>query len=321
MDDAIRLNSVSKIYRVPSRIPWKRARKVEALESVSFSCPPQKISCLLGPNGAGKTTIVKILAGLILPDSGEATILGVPLAKMLPSFRSKIGLVTPNERSFYWRLTGRQNLDFYASLFGLSKREKKDRISEVLTELDLEEDADKPFRLYSTGMKQKLLLARALLSRPEVLFLDEPTTHLDPLVQKTMHNIIRTSLIAKRKTTILICTHNLTEAQELSDHLIFLNKGKVLAEGTLPQLRMRMKPHFHLIMEFARLPRNGWEEDLPLEVFRQEKNKLEIKIQRQTLIPQIVEAVRLGGGRLLSCQRQDESLSELFARLMEGEAS
>ncbi|HDY87619.1 MAG TPA: ABC transporter ATP-binding protein [bacterium] len=314
MTDAITIKNISKIYRVPSIIPWRRPRVVEALQDVSFSCPKNQISCLLGPNGAGKTTIIKILAGLVLPDAGDAIILGIHFSKVTNRFRTKIGLATSNERSFYWRLTGYQNLDFYAALYGFSRREKRDRVFELLSEVDLVEQADKPFRQYSAGMKQKLILARALLGNPEILLLDEPTVHLDPLAQRVIHKLIRERFVEKRKTTVLFCTHDLTEAQELADNLIFLNDGKIYAEGSLSSLRSDLHSRPRLILEFARLPQTGWEKGLPVILRGQEKERLEVEVLEPSDIPSIIEAAVSANGRLISCHSYKESLSELFTR-------
>ena len=277
MQSAISVQNILKVYHVPSIFPWKRDRVTVALKNVSFSCPQGKISCLLGPNGAGKTTIIKILSGLILPDAGNAEMLGVSLSKATTDFKTRIGLVTPNERSFYWRLTGRQNLNFFAALYCLSGKEKKKRVAEALEGVELADEADKPFRLYSAGMKQKLLLARALLGNPEILLLDEPTTHLDPPMQRAVHSLIQEHLVNVRKTTILICTHNLAEAQELSDHLIFLNEGKVLAEGSFASLQMKIASHSHIVLEFARLPKKSWKNGLPIELICEEMNKKQVQ--------------------------------------------
>jgi ABC-2 type transport system ATP-binding protein len=288
---------------------------------VSFSCPSEQISCILGPNGAGKTTIIKILAGLVLPDSGKATILDLPLYAIPVSFRSRIGLATPNERSFYWRLTGRQNLDFFASLHGLKKKERKQRVSELLSEVELSDDADKPYRLYSAGMKQKLLLARAILGRPDILLLDEPTNHLDPNVKKTIHRLIRERFVRGKKITVLLCTHDLSEATEIADHLIFLNEGRVKAEGTLSSLRSKLQPQFRLVLEFLELPVKGWQKNLQLLDFKQEGEKIVLEVVDRAQIPKIIKTAVAAGGSLLSCQRSEESLSKIFERLTTGEDS
>jgi len=205
----------------------------------------------------GKTTIINILAGLVLPDAGEARILGRSVVGAPLSLRAEVGVATPNDRSFYWRLTGRQNLDFFAALHGLGRKERRRSIDEALTSVDLAPDADKPFRLYSAGMKQKLLIARALLGKPAVLLLDEPTTHMDPLVRDSLHTIIRERIVGQTKTTILLCTHDLAEAQELADHLIFLNDGIVRGQGSLADLRSALAPHARVELEFAQMPRRA----------------------------------------------------------------
>jgi ABC-2 type transport system ATP-binding protein len=320
MSDAISVHNVSKVYRLPSLV-WQRPRRKQALREVSFRCPREQISCLLGPNGAGKTTIIKILAGLILPDAGDAVTLGMPLSRAPLSFRARIGLASPNERSFYWRLTGRQNLDFYAALYSLGHAERKRRVAEILAEVELEEDADKQVRFYSAGMKQKLLLARALLGQPEILLLDEPTTHLDPLARAAVHRLIRERFVAGRRASVLLCSHDLTEAQELADHLIFLHQGEALVEGTLPSLRARLQPQLRLRLEFAEPPRAGWAEGLPAtkEEAVPEENAIELELGDETAIPSIVEAAIAGGGRLLSCQRREESLAKIFRRFTAGD--
>ena len=293
----------------------------EALRNVSFSCPQQKISCMLGPNGAGKTTIIKILAGLVLPDIGEAVTLGVSLSETPLHFRRRIGLATSNERSFYWRLTGRQNLNFYAALYGLKRKDRERIVLEVLSDVDILEEADKPYRNYSSGMKQRLLLARALLGRPEILLLDEPTTHLDHPSRTSIHRLIRERFVGKRKTTVFLCTNDLTEAMELGDHLIFLHEGEIQAEGTLASLRAKMQSHLRLVLEFDGLPHKGWEKGLPAVLLNQDNNRIELEIHDTTEIPKIVEASVSAGGKLVGCQRYEEPLSKIFARLTGGGAS
>lgn len=316
MTSAITLENVTKIYRAPSVIPFRKAKTTRALRDVNLSCPENQITCLLGPNGAGKTTIIKILAGLVLPDAGNVSAAGVSLMNAPIAFRTRIGLVTPNERSFYWRLTGRQNLDFYAALYGMHRKERKRRISEVLAGVELDEEADKPFRLYSAGMKQKLLLSRALLGKPEILLLDEPTSHLDPLAKKNIHRIIKKRIKETGKTSILFCTHDLSEAEELADHIILLNKGSVLAEGSLPSLRASVQQHYLVEMEFEKYPVKGWDGDLPATVISRESNKVELKVNDLESIPKIVEAFVMKGGKLISCRRREESLSDIFSRII-----
>jgi ABC-2 type transport system ATP-binding protein len=303
------------MYRVPSLLPWKAARRVEALRDITLHAPARKISCLLGPNGAGKTTIVKILAGLIEPDRGEGRILGLPLEGLDRKFRGRIGFLTANDRSFYWRLTGRQNLDFYATLHGLTGRDRKQRVREVLDEVGLEKDADKPFRLYSSGMKQKLLMARALLGRPELLLLDEPTTHLDHGARVAMHRFIRDNLIRTRKSSVLLCTNDLSEAQQLADHLILIDEGRVLAEGSLDSLRSRVRSSGNLTLSFEKAPARGWDRKLGIRLLRREAGSMVFEVPREVRTADVVEAAVRHGGRLLGCRSDEPSLPEVFERM------
>ena len=315
MSTAIFLKDVSKIYRVPSLVPWKRSRRTQALKRASFCCPKGKITCLLGPNGAGKTTIIKILAGLVLHDGGAISILDTPLKRISRQFRRRIGLLTSNDRSFYWRLTGRQNIDFFASMYDLKGKARKSRVDEVLQEVDLKKEADKPFRLYSTGMIQRLLLARALVGRPDVLLLDEPTTHLDPNAKTDIQNLIRERLVAGRGTTVLWCTHDLEEAQDLSDHLVLLHKGNILEEGTLSTFESKVLSDHRYILEFERLPRDGWHKGITAFILSNNGNQVELGVKDVTTVPDIIESAVSYGGRLLSVQRKDQSLKEIFSLL------
>lgn len=315
MDKAICLSGVSKIYRVPSVLPWKPTKRTNALTDVSFSCPAGRITCLLGPNGAGKTTVIKILAGLIRPDAGEVEILDAPLNQHDPRFRSKIGFVVANERSIYWRLTGRQNINFFASLHGFSGKAKKLQVIGVLADVELEEEADKPVRLYSSGMKQRLILARALLGRPEVFLMDEPTNHLDPGAKARMHRFIMDKLVGERGATILLCTNDLAESQEISDHLVLINQGTVVSEGSLAELRASMRTGSRLRLQFARFPASGWEAGLGITLTAKKENAVEFIIADDSIIPDVVAAAEAGGGRLLSCHTVEPSLIEVFKRL------
>jgi len=308
--DAISLEHNAKIYRVPSLQPWKPARKVEAQRDVSFRAAPRRVSCLLGPNGAGKTSIVKILAGLIEPDGGRASVLGQPLAGL--GGERRVGLLTSNDRSFYWRLTGRQNLDFFAALHGLRGRERRQRVGEVLEEAGLEPEADKPFRMYSSGMKQKLLMARALLGRPELLLLDEPTNHLDPVARAGMHRFIKDKLIRGRHATVLLCTNDLSEAEKLADHLVLIDRGTVLADGSLATLRARLHTGTVLRLRFAQAPAGSWYEPLGARLRRRQANTVELQLPAGVEAPELVRAALEAGGRLLECGSLEASLEELF---------
>lgn len=212
---------------------------IPVLESVDLAVQTGELFGLLGPNGAGKTTLLKILATLITPTSGEAWVNGYSLAQD-NAVKASLGLVTTDERSFYWRLTGRQNLTFFANLHAIPKDEILIRIDELLDLTQLQEKADQPFRTYSTGMRQRLAIARALLHRPKILFLDEPTRGLDPPAIRALHHLIRHDLTEQQGLTILLTTHWLQEAEELCDRVAILHRGQVRACGTLAELRNRL---------------------------------------------------------------------------------
>ena len=315
MQSAISIRNLSKTYRIPSVFPWRKARRIQALTRVQFDCPAEKITCLLGPNGAGKTTIIKILAAIVLPEEGDATILGESVLQGTAGLRKQIGLLTPNERSFYWRLTGRQNLDFFASLYGFRGKKKQERIAEVLSRVGLEPDAHKPFRLYSSGMKQRLSLARAFLPDPRIFLFDEPTTHLDPLAREEIHTLIKKTIVQESKATVLICTHDLAEAQKLADHIVLLDKGTVLAEGSMHSLREKLHTGYRVILEFARIPRSDWLQGLRIPDVKEMDKKVELTIRDLSDVPDIVNAAVQGGGRVTKCSHEEESLEEIFTKL------
>jgi ABC-2 type transport system ATP-binding protein len=195
----------------------KRPRRVKALQGISLHIRPGEIFGLLGPNGAGKTTLIKILATLVLPDRGEARVCGYDILTQPHQVRRHIGLVHTSERSFYWRLTGRQNLSFFATLHNLSGSEKKRQVEALLETVGLQEKADYAVMKYSSGQQQRLALARALLSEPQVLLMDEPTRSLDPLAASGLRRLTQQTLARKQNKTVLWCTHNLQEAHRRRD--------------------------------------------------------------------------------------------------------
>lgn len=218
-----------------SNLSKKGKSKVLAVDGVDLDIPQGTIFGLIGPNGAGKTTLIKLLSTLIIPTSGLATVNGYDILSQGSKVRESIGLGVGGERSFYWRLTGRQNLEFFAALQGLCERELQRRVTALLELVDLTAPGDVPFRYYSTGMKRKLDLARALLADPPVLFLDEPTTALDPGAAIKIRQGIQ-QLKAERKTVLLV-THNLMEAEKLCDTIGVMNHGKLIASGSVASLK------------------------------------------------------------------------------------
>jgi len=206
-----------------------------AVDELNLTVPAGEIFGLLGPNGAGKTTLTKILSTLLLPTSGTALVLGHDVTRETDWLRPRMGLVLGGERGLYNRISGRDNLRYFADLYGVPMAEREGRIREVLERVGLTDAADRRTEEYSRGMKQKLHLARGILHRPEILFLDEPTIGLDPKSAREARKLIR-SLISDG-VTIFLTTHYMFEAEELCPKLAILSKGRIVARDTVDALR------------------------------------------------------------------------------------
>jgi ABC-2 type transport system ATP-binding protein len=204
---------------------------VHALRDVSLNIDPGEFFGLFGPNGAGKTTLIRILTTLVIPTSGSAQVYGFDVVRQAPQVRALVGLVFSNENSFYGRLTGQQNLDFFASLQNLDRPQAKRRIAELLDLFNLAQAADAPFQSYSTGMRQKMNVARALLHNPPVIFLDEPTKGMDVLTAETLRRLLRSELVERQRKTVVLTTHDLEEMEMLCDRVGILDNGQLRAVG------------------------------------------------------------------------------------------
>lgn len=215
----------------------QRTRWVTALNGVNLEVEEGEIFGLLGPNGAGKTTLIKILCTLLLPNEGKAYVNGYDVTSQPAKVKKNIGCFLEGERSFYFRLTGRQNLAFFATLQNINGRHAEARIEKVLELMGLSRHADRLFMDYSIGMRQRLSLARALLNEPAILFLDEPTKSLDPLTAHKFRKFLKEELVKERGKTLLIATHSLEEAEYLCDRLAFLDQGNFKALGNFEKIR------------------------------------------------------------------------------------
>ena len=239
---AISIRNLSKTYPVPFRrlrAFFRRPLKdpVEALREVSFEVETGEIFGLIGRNGAGKTTLTKIVATLVQPTTGSVSVHDHDSVSDDEHVRRQVGLSTAEERSFYWRLTSEQNLMFFARLHGLSDRVAKQRIKDVFAKLELDEVARRRFGELSTGNKQRLAVARALLANPPVLLLDEPTRSLDPLAAARMRDLIRSLANEDPPVTILLTSHNLAEVETLCARVAIISRGRIRAIDTPRNLR------------------------------------------------------------------------------------
>lgn len=226
MDEAMRAEGLVKQFGA-----------TRALDGIELSVPRGSVLGLLGPNGAGKTTAVRILATLLAPDAGQAWVDGYDVVTEAAAVRTRIGL-TGQYASVDEKLTGRENLVLIARLLGFPRREARARANELLAEFGLEDAAHRPLQTYSGGMRRRLDLAASLVGRPRILFLDEPTTGLDPRARLDLWNLIR-QLVAQG-TTVLLTTQYLEEADSLADEIVVIDQGRVIANGTSDQLKARI---------------------------------------------------------------------------------
>jgi ABC-2 type transport system ATP-binding protein len=216
-----------------------RAGEVRALDGLSFSAEAGTVFALLGPNGAGKTTTVRILTTLSRPDAGRAVVAGIDVLKRPGRVRSAIGAVSQHSGALSL-LTGYENLVLQGRIYGMPRRELRRRAAELLDQFGLAEAAGRPVRTYSGGMRRRLDVATALVHRPAVLFLDEPTTGLDPEGRADLWAVL-TGLSAQDGTTILVTTHYLEEADKFAARVAITDRGRIVAEGTSDQLKARLQ--------------------------------------------------------------------------------
>jgi len=230
--DRVVFESVRKIFRHrPALFNWfgrERSGETVALKEVSFSAARAEILVLLGPNGSGKTTALKLISTMLLPDAGSVRVGGFDARRNAGEVRRQVGIAIAAERSFFPRLSARENLDFFAALDEVSRRERAQRINDVLHDTGLDEQADTLVMKFSSGMYQRLGIARALVKRPSVLLLDEPTRSLDAAT--TAHFWATIRRLARQETTVLLATHNFAEAAAVGDRLLVLYRGEVLAD-------------------------------------------------------------------------------------------
>jgi ABC-2 type transport system ATP-binding protein len=212
----------------------RRFGEKNAVDELTLEVQAGEIFGFLGHNGAGKTTTVRLLNGVIEPTSGQACVLGLDPQAEGPALRARTGVLTETP-SLDERLTGRDNLSFYADLYGVPRPDAPGRVNSLLTEFELADRADEKVGGYSKGMKQRLALARALLHKPELLFLDEPTAALDPVATRHVHGLVE-NLARRDGCTVFLCTHNLVEAQKLCDRVAVMEHGRLVALGTPSEL-------------------------------------------------------------------------------------
>jgi len=295
---AVTTENITKIY----------ASGKKAVDNASFTLEPGEVFGFLGPNGAGKTTVVKLLNGILSPTEGKCRVFDIDPAAKPVEVRQFSGVVTEHAQ-MYGDLTGLQNLIFYGTAFGLSAAESKDRGIDLLKRLELTHAQERKLDTYSTGMRQRLSLARAMIHRPKILFLDEPTSGLDPESVLSVNNMIK-SLAENEGVTIFLCTHQLRYAQEICSSYGLIDNGNLLAVGTLDKLRE---------MVFSGLTVNIKSDYLPNEVPATKTGEMEyeIKVDCEAEIPALIKRIVNENGNIYNITTRRLSLEEIYFGLLE----
>jgi ABC-2 type transport system ATP-binding protein len=231
----IEVRDLVRTFRSTKGVLRRSGRDVQAVRGVSFSVEPGELFGLLGPNGAGKTTTIKMLITLLLPTSGQASVLGYDVVAQPREVRRRVGYVFGGDRGLYERLSGLDNLRYFAELYGVPAREQKGRIGELLELVGLAGRERERVEGYSRGMRQRLHIARGLLHRPTVLFLDEPSIGIDPVGARELRATVKQ--LVEHGTTVLLTTHYMFEADELCDRIAVISGGRIVAHGTPADLK------------------------------------------------------------------------------------
>jgi len=316
---------VIKRYRDLLVHPFRR-KEITALHNVNLKVEQGELFALIGPNGAGKTTLIKTLCTLILPTSGEAFINGLEVARHGNKIRKLIGYVVDDERSFYWRLSGKQNLYFFAKLNNMNSKEAEEKIKRLLHFMELTADADRLFKDYSTGMRQKLAIARGLLTDPEIIFMDEPTNGLDPLTAQNLKTLVKNTLVKADGKTVILATHNLQDVEDLCDRIAFINKGEIQFSGTMENIRMKFKQDKVYVMKLkghneellTRIQNMSLIKGFNLSNSRADCIEIEVEVtDGSNNVTRVVKEIIDQGGEFLSLYEKDSSLKDLFSRIID----
>lgn len=294
---AVRMEQLEKIYEGGKR----------ALHNINITLRPGEVFGFLGPNGAGKTTAVKLINGMLAPTAGSCRVFDMDPA-VKPEEVHRISGVVTEHAQMYDKLTGLQNLVFYGNVFGFSEAESRSRGLDLLEKLSLPDAKDRKLETYSTGMRQRLSLARAMMHRPRLLFLDEPTSGLDPESTKQVNLLIQ-RLAQEEGITIFLCTHQLRYAQEICSSYGLIDEGELLAAGSLDSLRNTVSAGITVRIEADRLPEG-------LAVRQDKGQHYEITVQKKEEIPQIVRRIVECGGNVSHVSAHSMSLEEIYFALI-----
>ena len=300
----------------------RRFGETNAVDNLTLDVQAGEIFGFLGHNGAGKTTTVRLLNGVIEATSGSARVLGLDPQTEGSTLRARTGVLTETP-SLDERLTARDNLSTYAELYNVPRADAKKRVQEMLNEFDLADRADEKVGGYSKGMKQRLALARALLHKPDVLFLDEPTAALDPVAARAVNELVE-HLARREGCTVFICTHNLVEAQKMCDRVAVMEHGRLVALGTPSELTRQYVKRLDVDLEVdpaqVELAQQVIQ-DIPQLVIgpvKQEKDLLTMTVAGRESIPELISALYQKGLRIYRLAPQEADLEEVYFALNGG---
>ena len=328
--DLVKIFPKQKNYYEFMRKPFTTEEFI-ALNKVNLQVKRGEVFGLLGPNGAGKTTLIKVLCTLVLPTSGQAFVNGYDVTRHDREVRRSFGYVISEERSFHWRLTARQNLRFFAVLNNVPPPKVESKVEEVLHLVGLSERMDTPFFAFSTGMRQRLAIARGLLTDPEVLFMDEPTRSLDPPAAHTLRRFVKEKLVEEQNKTIFLASHIMEEVEYLCDRISVLNMGQILACGTVSEIRRMANKRQHYSLGLHYVPEGLLSKLSQLDgvISIQPKQSLnsqtesyfsvEVKDNGHPVMPLVVDTIVRSGGQVATCVPVEASLSETLTQMLEGE--
>lgn len=316
MNTVLKVDNLTKIYSAPE------GKQIKALDDISFEVPQGMIFGLLGPNGAGKTTTIKSICGLVQPDAGSISVMGWDVRRQRAKAMAQLAAVLEGNRNIYWRLTPRENLEFFAAIRGRKPGSLRKEISELLQVFGLEEKAKRPVRKLSRGMQQKLALAVTLVTGAPILLLDEPTLGLDVSASYEIRGILR-RIVQEEQRTVIITTHDMNVVQDICQQVVIINDGRIVANDSIQhlmdlfqvrsydlsvgQLTTEQRQHLEQLPYLQLVPVNSsWQISLDLEnpaslwqaldILRQEQTPIE-SVNRKELNFEKVFMEILGGGQ------------------------
>jgi ABC-2 type transport system ATP-binding protein len=322
--NTIKVRRLRRVYRATIGVFRRKTKEVVAVDDISFDVQPGELFGLLGPNGAGKTTTVKMLTTLLIPTSGTAHVLGHDVVKQADAIRPRIGFIFGGERGLYWRLSGIDNLRYFASLYHVDPAVSKKRIPYLLELVGLAERGQEKVEGYSRGMKQRLHMARTLLHDPEVLFLDEPTMGLDPVGGRELRQVIR-NLQAENKT-ILLTTHYMFEADALCQRIAVIDHGRIVALDTPEALKRHVSDLSVIELEvfgvsakaLERLRAQPFVDTVSVEEREQKQTLLVHSPRGSEAVPELLAS--LNGLRIGKVAVREPTLEDAYVRLVGGQA-